>query len=308
LSIDANPTSQLAAHGKPRNTPFETTPSSPGRSAVCGSVDDQFATSSSRRQSSNNHPHANALEIPKLPVARSRSHIMKPAVNHAGNTPNAKELSPAGPMPDLSTAQTRKPNAAELAAHGATGDQEATNNNKPKVHENKRLSFAREASLQIDLPEYLAAGTSNITSPPNSPDRAFGRSNNAASDTTESPSRPTAVKPPKVQKTVSSSRKKADTSKQSKNQKIKGKPALITPLEYARKLQLNFELGKKRKSDYLRGKQIFYVGGDMQYASSNTRGRMDYVSLPCFYFTFLPSLDMSTIYCVWGSPEHSFSL
>jgi len=213
-------------------------------------------------------------------------------------------------MPDVSTAQTHKPNAARLAACDATGDQEATNNNKSKVHENKRLSFAREASLQIDLPEYLAASTSNITSPPNSPDRAFGRSNNAASDTdgTESSSRPTAVKPPKVQKTVSNSRKKADISKQNKNQKTKAKSTLITPLEYAKKLQLNFELGKKRKSDYLRGKRIFYVGGDMQYASSNTRGRMDYVSLPCFYFTLLPSLDMSTIYCVWGSPEHSFSL
>lgn len=206
-------------------------------------------------------------------------------------------------MPDVSTAQTRKPKAARLAAHDTTGDQEVTNNNKSKVHENKRLSFAREASLQVDWPEYLAAGTSNITSPPNSPDRAFGRSNNAASDTDdiESSSRPTAVKPPKVQKTVSSSRKKADTSKQNKNQKTKGKPTLVTPLEYARKLQLNFELGKKRKSDYLRGKRIFYVGGDMQYASSNTRGRMDYVSLPCCYLILPPSLEaICQQYTVFG--------
>jgi hypothetical protein len=54
----------------------------------------------------------------------------------------------------------------------------------------------------------------------------------------------------------------------------------VTPLEYAQKL--NLDLPKKRKSDYLKGKQILYVGGDMQYAGVQTRGRMDYVSFPYF--------------------------
>jgi hypothetical protein len=85
---------------------------------------------------------------------------------------------------------------------------------------------------------------------------------------------------------VSSSRNKADASKQNKNQKNKGKPALVTPLEYAQKL--NLDLSKKRKSDYLKGKQILYVGGDMQYAGVQTRGRMDYVSFPCFALPDLP--------------------
>ncbi|OAX37687.1 hypothetical protein K503DRAFT_692911, partial [Rhizopogon vinicolor AM-OR11-026] len=134
-----------------------------------------------------------------------------------------------------------------------------------------------------------------ITSPSNSPDRASGHSNNLASDMngTESSSRPTTVKPPKVRKTVSSSREKANTSKQSKDKKTKEKPALITPLEYAQKLQLNFELGKKRKTDYLRGKRILYIGGDMRYASAKTRGRMDYIVK--HGGTLVPSYDPATV-------------
>lgn len=177
-----------------------------------------------------------------------------------------------------------------MAAQDATGDQESTNDNRSKARitrsehdegasvENKRLFFAQEASPHFPKP--LAADISYITSPSNSPDR-----NNPTSETdgTESSSRPTVIKPAKARKTVSSSRNKADISKQNKGKKTKGKPALVTPLEYAQKLQSNFELGKKRKSDYLRGKRILYVGGDMQYASTQTRGRMDYVSFPCFH-------------------------
>ncbi|KAG0706233.1 hypothetical protein DFH29DRAFT_798644 [Suillus ampliporus] len=137
-------------------------------------------------------------------------------------------------------------------------------------------------SPQSEPLEPLAANTSNITSPSNSPHRASRRSNTPASlpSDTEgiaSSSGTTVIKPLKVRKTVSSSRNKADVSKQNKGQKTKGKPALITPLDYAQKLQLNSDLVKKRKTDYLKGKRIFYVGGDMQYASINTRGRMDYI-------------------------------
>jgi DNA polymerase lambda len=272
LSQIANSTPQLMAHGKPRGTPFDTELSSPCRDTDCGPVNDPFVIRSSRKQSCNNHPQTN--EVSELPIAQSRS-----------NTTNAKDLPPAELIPNLSTAQARNLKVARLPA---TGKQEATNHNRSKAHvtrsertegtsvEKKRLPFVREASPHIELPEPLAADTSNITSPSNS----SGRSNNPASDTdgAEYSSRPTGAKPPKVRKTVSSSRNKSDASKNKKNQKTKGKPALVTPLEYAQKLQLSFELGKKRKSDHLRGKRIFYVGGDMQYASTNTRGRMDYVS------------------------------
>ncbi|KAG1732642.1 uncharacterized protein EDB91DRAFT_1057918 [Suillus paluster] len=137
-------------------------------------------------------------------------------------------------------------------------------------------------SPQSELLDPFVANTSNITSPSNSPYRASRRSNTPASlssdtDAIASSSRATVVKPPKVRKTINSSRNKSDVSKQNKGQKTKGKPALITPLEYAQKLQLNSDLAKKRKSDYLKSKRIFYIGGDMQYASTNTRGRMDYI-------------------------------
>ncbi|KAJ8584729.1 hypothetical protein M405DRAFT_746520 [Rhizopogon salebrosus TDB-379] len=276
------------AHGKPRGTPFDTELSSPCRDIDCGPVNDPFVIRSSRKQSCNNHPQTN--EVSKLPIAQSRS-----------NTTNAKDLPPAGLIPNLSTAQARNSKVARLPA---TGKQEATNHNRSKAHvtrsertegtsvEKKRLPFVREASPHIELPEPLAADTSNITSPSNS---SSGRSNNPASDTdgAEYSSRPTGAKPPKVRKTVSSSRNKADASKNKKDQKTKGKPALVTPLEYAQKLQLSFELGKKRKSDHLRGKRIFYVGGDMQYASTNTRGRMDYIVK--HGGTLVPSYDCATV-------------
>jgi hypothetical protein len=66
--------------------------------------------------------------------------------------------------------------------------------------------------------------------------------------------------------------------------KAKVKPQLVTPLEYAQKLQEKMMLvaDKKLKPGaykHLKNKKIFYIGGDMQYAGDRTRGRMDYVNL-----------------------------
>ncbi|KAH7882075.1 hypothetical protein F5I97DRAFT_1817500, partial [Phlebopus sp. FC_14] len=60
---------------------------------------------------------------------------------------------------------------------------------------------------------------------------------------------------------------------------IKGskKAQLVTPLEYAQRLQANLIVPVARKTTYLQGKRIFYVGGDMQYAGTKTRGRMEYI-------------------------------
>ena len=273
--MSANPTSQHADHGKLSDTQFETTSSSPDRAINDPSV------MRSQRKSPNTHPHANDYEVPKPPVTRSRSHITKPVVNCEESKPNANySLSP--------TTSIRESKVARLAAQDATGDREPTNDSTSKVHiprseyneeasvKDNILSFTRKADPQLDLLESPAADTSNITSPSNSPVRCSG-----------SFPRPTVVKPSKARKTVNSSRSKADVTMQSKGQKAKGKPALVTPLEYAQKLQEIFESGKKRKSDYLRDKRIMYVGGDMQYASAKTRGRMDYVSFPCFTPPFI---------------------
>jgi hypothetical protein len=92
----------------------------------------------------------------------------------------------------------------------------------------------------------------------------------------------------KLRRTVSSARKNKGSSSTAKGgKKTKEKPQLVTPLEYAQKLQSILRPPLVRKANYLKGKRIFYVGGDMKYASTKTRGRMDYVSVLLLVF-FLP--------------------
>ena len=84
---------------------------------------------------------------------------------------------------------------------------------------------------------------------------------------------------PKARKTVNSDRRSRKASSNGVGSKqVKDKPKLVTPLEYAQKLQSSLDLCSKLKTNYLKGKHIFYVGGDMMYASTTTRGRMEYVS------------------------------
>ena len=79
--------------------------------------------------------------------------------------------------------------------------------------------------------------------------------------------------------------KKKPSSKADKPQpkpskgKGKEKPVLLTPVEYALKLQdkIATVAAKSDKPKCLSGTTIFYAGGDMQYASERTRGRMDIV-------------------------------
>ena len=71
----------------------------------------------------------------------------------------------------------------------------------------------------------------------------------------------------------------------SKTKPIKGKkvkPPAVTPLEYALKLREKATLAprgapKKSVNRFLEGMGIFYIGGDMQFASEQTRGRMNLV-------------------------------
>ncbi|KAG6331664.1 hypothetical protein ID866_7425 [Astraeus odoratus] len=81
----------------------------------------------------------------------------------------------------------------------------------------------------------------------------------------------------KLRRTVNSGRKARPTSVAAKDKKRKEKPRLVTPLEYAQKLQSSVDNLIIPKTSYLKGKHIFYVGGDWQYASRTTRGRMEYI-------------------------------
>ncbi|KAF9446855.1 hypothetical protein P691DRAFT_732480 [Macrolepiota fuliginosa MF-IS2] len=60
----------------------------------------------------------------------------------------------------------------------------------------------------------------------------------------------------------------------------KEKQAPITPIEYAQQLLNKAMTAGKRKSSaikFLEGKNIFYIGGDMQFAGERTRGRMELI-------------------------------
>lgn len=309
LSEGTNQIPQLPAH-RNGDAPVETTSSSLGWQTNCGPINTSPIVNSSRIPSPNNESSAHEHGAAKLPVLGSGSHITELTV-HQGNG-DAEYLSPARLMLLDSTAWTHKSRIAKLAAHDAI-NQEPTNDSSPgpearipcldhngeaSVVNEGLQSCARELGMPSPpsgLSEHSATDTSNITSPSNSPLGASRRSSTPASlssdpESIASSSRATVVKPSKVRKTVSNSWK-ADVSKQNKDRKGKGKPALVTPLEYAQKL--NLDLPKKRKSDYLKGKQILYVGGDMQYAGVQTRGRMDYIIK--HGGTLVPSYDPTTV-------------
>ncbi|KAG8215109.1 hypothetical protein J3R82DRAFT_8560 [Butyriboletus roseoflavus] len=102
---------------------------------------------------------------------------------------------------------------------------------------------------------------------------------------------PVQPREPKARKTVNSDRRSRKAS--SSGKQVKDKPKLITPLEYAQKLQSSLDLHVKLKTNYLKGKRIFYVGGDMLYASSTTRGRMEYIVK--HGGTLVPRYDPATV-------------
>lgn len=124
---------------------------------------------------------------------------------------------------------------------------------------------------------------SNITSPGGTASRQFrhGSRGSYVHPTVARPSSSHTLvsKEPKTRRTVNSDRRSGKASSSGgRNKQVKDKPKLITPLEYAQKLQSSLDLRVTFKTNYLKGKRIFYVGGDMMYASPITRGRMEYVS------------------------------
>ncbi|KAI6003223.1 hypothetical protein F5J12DRAFT_783656 [Pisolithus orientalis] len=145
----------------------------------------------------------------------------------------------------------------------------------PSVTEKREVQRLSTPSPGIKPPQ-LDTDLSNITSPGLSPahERFLKKAGSDVPDAEKPSSSRSTCTAAKVRRTVNSRQKVGSTSKGSK--KGKEKPALVTPLEYALKLQSNM-LPVTPKTSYLMGKCIFYVGGDMQYASTRTRGRMEYI-------------------------------
>ncbi|KAH9957501.1 hypothetical protein BC827DRAFT_653010 [Russula dissimulans] len=81
------------------------------------------------------------------------------------------------------------------------------------------------------------------------------------------------------------------TAKQSAGRKkgAKAKPELVTPAEFARRLQ---EQAANPPPQYLKDCVIFYTGGDLTYASARTRGCMNYIHR--HGGTVLPTFDPAT--------------
>lgn len=79
----------------------------------------------------------------------------------------------------------------------------------------------------------------------------------------------------------------------------KAKPQLLTPMEYAQRLneqitKSSFSNAEKKYVRFLSGKHVFYTGGDMNYASKTTRGRMDLVRSPNLNFKSISSILLLT--------------
>ncbi len=127
-------------------------------------------------------------------------------------------------------------------------------------------TFSRRSTL---------ADCNDITSPPNSTHAAAASSSTLLGVPSGSENAPRIAKP------------KREPTKTAKVKGRKKAKELITPLEYARKLQAQFsELAapsRKKQADkpFLQGKRIFYYGGDLNYAGPQTCNRMEIVRQGC---------------------------
>lgn len=117
------------------------------------------------------------------------------------------------------------------------------------------------------------------------------RTPSADTSTVTTPSStPDPVKPPPPKRTRSKNdraRRKAEVSqREEKERRRKMEEALekkMTPSEYALKLHSKFQeqVDKNRVNQrfHLEGKRIFFVGGDLNTASDDTRKKMEFVSM-----------------------------
>ncbi|KAI0633115.1 hypothetical protein C8Q77DRAFT_1059005 [Trametes polyzona] len=146
----------------------------------------------------------------------------------------------------------------------------------------------------------LLADCSEITSPPNSAPIIPPVPRISSATGSDS------VHAPKAAANVA----KRQAAKAAKGKGRKKEKALITPLEYAKKLQAQFSeqaAVRKKQSDkpFLRGKRIFYYGGDLNYAGAQTRNRMEIITR--HGGILVPEYDPSEItHIVTDADEHIF--
>ncbi|EIW76555.1 hypothetical protein CONPUDRAFT_63239 [Coniophora puteana RWD-64-598 SS2] len=108
-----------------------------------------------------------------------------------------------------------------------------------------------------------------ITTPGNSPQNRTSTEIVRAGEPSDQAA-PTGQKP---RRTVNSARRAAAGKAKVKPEK----PKLMTPVEYAQHVLSDERKAKLHKTDHLSGRCIFYAGGDYQYASESTRGKMEYI-------------------------------
>ena len=149
------------------------------------------------------------------------------------------------------------------------------------VSARRRDKVIKSRSRNVDASGVSMTAPPPLELPTTSSSRASKKNQANASIPNLKPSSPILERASKkVQIAPQSSAKKPNEKKQTG--KSKTKPPLMTPLEYAQKLQDDNPSmstgGKNSVYKYLKGKTIFYTGGDMQYAGERTRKRMDFVS------------------------------
>lgn len=128
-----------------------------------------------------------------------------------------------------------------------------------------KVTPKRDRVLKLTPKHKAEADISNITTP-----NATGVSISTASDAGVSSSLLPKAGTSNI-KPVIAKDKKLTTSKSKKKEK-----ELVTPLAYARILCNKLDVLVK-KTDFLKGKRLFYTGGDMQYASQSTKKKMELV-------------------------------
>jgi DNA polymerase lambda len=142
--------------------------------------------------------------------------------------------------------------------------------NKVANYSRSKVTPKRDRVLKLTPRHKGEADVSNITTP-----NATGVSISTAPDAGISSS----VLPragASNTKPVIAKDKKLTTSKSKKKEK-----ELVTPLAYARILCNKLDVLAK-KTDFLKGKRLFYTGGDMQYASQSTKKKMELVRFSSF--------------------------
>lgn len=162
--------------------------------------------------------------------------------------------------------QTAAESSATSLLHQTDGEISMHSHFRPS---NKRVKTAPTRVSAV--PQELHPGdSSNVTTPSSTPN----------------PTRLMPLSRTKTRSKLDRERQKAEkaieAAEKLKRKKEEECDKKMTPMEYAVKLQSKFQSGIETKhKQFLKNKCIFYVGGDLQFASNGTREKMNFVSCPC---------------------------